>query len=69
MTEIIAKANTFILSNMAPQYEKHNRAWEKWEKYVQKKAKDLASVIFVITGVTKHGNKNQIKMYFHVMSC
>ena len=69
MTAKIPKMNTFILSNMAPQYDTHNSYWEKWETYVQAKAEDLAGVIFVITGVTKHGHIHQIKKYFlHVKS-
>ena len=52
MTNALAKINTFILSNMAPQYEKHNNAWADWEEYVRTKA-ELKGVLFVITGVTE----------------
>ena len=44
--------NTFILSNIAPQYKKHNSPfWDDWEKYARQRAKE-EGVLYVITGVT-----------------
>ena len=52
MTNKIAKTNTFILSNMAPQYVAHNSGpWNNWEKYTRYKAEEK-KVLIVITGVT-----------------
>ena len=64
MTFELAKTNTFILSNMAPQFVKHNQAWAKWEDYVRKKAEKLKSVLFVITGVTEGLNTLKYVQYF-----
>ena len=49
----IPKKNTFILSNMAPQYSTHNtHPWNHWEQYVREIAKELNGIqLFVITGV------------------
>ena len=44
--------NTFILSNIAPQYTNHNsHSWNDWEKYARQRAKE-EGVLYVITGVT-----------------
>ena len=52
MVTDIPKKNTFILSNIAPQYETHNNhPWNDWEKYARQRAKE-EGVLFVITGVT-----------------
>lgn len=52
MTGNIAKINTFVLSNIAPQYPTHNsKAWANWEDYTHEKA-EKHGVVFVITGVT-----------------
>ena len=52
MKSRISQINSFILSNMAPQYPRHNRkAWKKWEEYTRKKSKEK-QYMFVITGVT-----------------
>ena len=48
----ISSLNTFILSNIAPQYSIHNsRSWNDWENYARGRAKD-EKVLYVITGVT-----------------
>ena len=52
MTGIIAKYNTYIMSNIAPQFSTHNNEdWKKWEAYTIRKAENVG-VVFVITGVT-----------------
>ena len=42
---------------MAPQYDTHNRAWEKWEKHIRNKAANLQVNVYVFTGVTKGNTK------------
>ena len=52
MRTLISSLNTFILSNIAPQYSLHNnRSWNDWEKYARERAKE-EGVLYVITGVT-----------------
>ena len=61
MTYKQAKMNTFILSNMAPQYKIHNNgSWNNWENYTRYKAEEK-HVLFVITGVTNGRNKFVLK--------
>ena len=53
MTGQIPAINTFILSNVAPQFTTHNsESWAKWEKYAISKALVTNGVVFVITGIT-----------------
>ena len=49
MVEKIPKMNTFIYSNMAPQYETHNTG--PWENYTRQRARTEKGDLFVITGV------------------
>ena len=52
MVHKIFKMNTYIMSNIAPQYRAFNsRGWSDLEEYTRKKAKER-KVLFVITGVT-----------------
>ena len=59
LVEII---NTYILTNMAPQYSLHNNvAWKKWEEYTREKAmNEVEGPLFVITGVT--GDKKLVQL-------
>ena len=51
MTNSVHKLNTFILSNMVPQYPIHNNyPWNDWEEYVRQRAREERS-LYVITGV------------------
>lgn len=57
MTSPLAKINTFILSNIAPQYKKHNtEVWNNWENYTRNKTMKKG-FLFVITGVTGDAKK------------
>ena len=61
MIHRIFKINTYIMSNVAPQYlDFNNGGWGDWEIYTQKKAKER-EVLFVITGVTGELNKMYVQ--------
>ena len=63
--ELVRLRNTYILSNIAPQYELHNKkAWEKWEEYTRTKAKKIEGFLFVITGVTGDKKLVHINQYY-----
>ena len=64
MTSDLSQINSFVLSNMAPQYPKHNRnAWKNWEMYTRSKAEKM-QYLLVITGVTG-SIKTFVKKIFH----
>ena len=63
MTSDVSQTNSFILSNMAPQFPDHNRfAWKNWEAYTRKKAEDK-KFLLVITGVTGEAGKFVYALY------
>ena len=53
MTCDTSQINTFVLSNIVPQYPNHNQiAWKNWEAYTRTKASEKGSHFYVITGIT-----------------
>ena len=64
MIHTIFRTNTYIMSNMAPQYIDFNGVvWDNWEIYTRKTAIEK-KVLFVITGVTG----DLVKMYVMIIT-
>ena len=48
-----SQINSFVLSNIAPQYPRHNQiAWNNWEEYTRRRAEAKKPYFWVVTGIT-----------------